>query len=121
MLYQLSYTPPDNDERAGRRVCHRRARLIAGAGSFISGRVHGQAERRPGRQSFRLRIAGAFDAFPVVHRLVQPVALVHQLDADAAAVGIDADIVRVPLIEGTGELKLVSEKEYAEAQVFFGG
>ncbi len=30
------------------------------------------------------------------------------------------DIVRVPLIEGTGELKLVSEKEYAEAQVFFG-
>jgi 6-phosphofructokinase 1 len=31
------------------------------------------------------------------------------------------DIVRVPLIEGTGELKLVSEKEYDEAQVFFGG
>jgi phosphofructokinase-like protein len=29
-------------------------------------------------------------------------------------------IVRVPLIEGTGELKLVSEEEYAEAQVFFG-
>jgi len=30
------------------------------------------------------------------------------------------DIVRVPLIEGTGELKLVTEAEYAEAQVFFG-
>ena len=30
------------------------------------------------------------------------------------------DIVRVPLIEGTGELKLVGQKEYAEAQVFFG-
>ena len=30
------------------------------------------------------------------------------------------DIVRVPLIEGTGELKLVSEREYAEAEVFFG-
>jgi ATP-dependent phosphofructokinase / diphosphate-dependent phosphofructokinase len=30
------------------------------------------------------------------------------------------DIVRVPLIEGTGELKLVSAAEYAEAQVFFG-
>jgi 6-phosphofructokinase 1 len=29
-------------------------------------------------------------------------------------------IVRVPLIEGTGELKLVSQEEYAEAQVFFG-
>lgn len=30
------------------------------------------------------------------------------------------DIVRVPLIEGTGQLKLVSSREYAEAQVFFG-
>ena len=30
------------------------------------------------------------------------------------------DIVRVPLIEGTGELKLVSPEEYAEAEVFFG-
>ncbi len=29
-------------------------------------------------------------------------------------------IIRVPLIEGTGELKLVSAAEYAEAQVFFG-
>jgi len=29
-------------------------------------------------------------------------------------------IVRVPLIEGTGELKLVSPEEYAEAEVFFG-
>ena len=30
------------------------------------------------------------------------------------------DIVRVPLIEGTGALKVVSPAEYAEAQVFFG-
>jgi phosphofructokinase-like protein len=29
-------------------------------------------------------------------------------------------ILRVPLIEGTGELKLVSPEEYAEAEVFFG-
>ena len=29
-------------------------------------------------------------------------------------------VVRVPLSEGTSELKLVSEAEYAEAQVFFG-
>ena len=29
-------------------------------------------------------------------------------------------IVRVPLIEGTGRLKIVSEEEYAEAAVFFG-
>jgi ATP-dependent phosphofructokinase / diphosphate-dependent phosphofructokinase len=31
-----------------------------------------------------------------------------------------AGIVRVPLIEGTGELKLVSPAEYDEAKVFFG-
>ncbi|MGN6253134.1 MAG: 6-phosphofructokinase [Marmoricola sp.] len=30
------------------------------------------------------------------------------------------DIVRVPLAEGTGELKLVDPAEYAEAEVFFG-
>src|SRR3712207_8692347 len=30
------------------------------------------------------------------------------------------DIVRVPLIEGTGELKVVRPEEYAEAEVFFG-
>jgi 6-phosphofructokinase len=30
------------------------------------------------------------------------------------------DIVRVPLSEGTGELKLVGPAEYAEAKVFFG-
>ena len=30
------------------------------------------------------------------------------------------DIVRVPLTEGTGELKLVDPEEYAEAEVFFG-
>jgi 6-phosphofructokinase 1 len=29
-------------------------------------------------------------------------------------------IVRVPLVEGTGELKVVSPEEYAEAEVFFG-
>src|SRR5689334_6148008 len=30
------------------------------------------------------------------------------------------NIVRVPLVEGTGELKTVSPEEYAEAEVFFG-
>jgi len=30
------------------------------------------------------------------------------------------DIVRVPLIEGTGELKTVRPELYAEAEVFFG-
>jgi len=30
------------------------------------------------------------------------------------------NIIRVPLSEGTSELKLVSAEEYAEAQVFFG-
>jgi len=30
------------------------------------------------------------------------------------------EIVRVPLVEGTGELKLVKPEQYAEAEVFFG-
>ena len=30
------------------------------------------------------------------------------------------DIIRVPLSEGTAELKLVSAKEFGEAAVFFG-
>ena len=30
------------------------------------------------------------------------------------------NIIRVPLAEGTAELKLVSPEEYAEASVFFG-
>ena len=30
------------------------------------------------------------------------------------------DMVRIPLIEATGELKVVSPEEYAEAEVFFG-
>jgi 6-phosphofructokinase 1 len=30
------------------------------------------------------------------------------------------DIVRVPLLEGTGELKTVDPAQYAEAEVLFG-
>ena len=30
------------------------------------------------------------------------------------------DIVRVPLIEGTGELKVVDPSQYAEAEILFG-
>lgn len=30
------------------------------------------------------------------------------------------DVVRIPLIEATGELKIVSPEEYAEAEIFFG-
>ena len=30
------------------------------------------------------------------------------------------DIIRIPLKEGTGELKLVTPELYAEAEVFFG-
>ncbi len=50
----------------------------------------------------------------------------HAIDAVAEGdfgimVALDGtDIRRVPLIEGTGQLKLVSAEEYAEAAVFFG-
>src|SRR5215213_3658596 len=36
------------------------------------------------------------------------------------AITAGTDIIRVPLVEGTRELKLVSPEEYAEAEVFFG-
>ena len=45
---------------------------------------------------------------------------VHERDFGTMVALRGTDIVRVPLIEGTRELKLVSAEEYAEAEVFFG-
>jgi 6-phosphofructokinase 1 len=45
---------------------------------------------------------------------------VHDKDFGTMVALRGKDIVRVPLIEGTDELKLVSAEEYAEAEVFFG-
>jgi 6-phosphofructokinase 1 len=62
----------------------------------------------------------AFDRWLATRFGLQAIAAVADGDFGVMVALRGKDIVRVPLIEGTGELKLVSTEEYAEAQVFFG-
>ncbi len=62
----------------------------------------------------------AFDRWLATRFGLHAIAAVAEGDFGTMMALRGTDIVRVPLIEGTGELKLVGEKEYAEAQVFFG-
>lgn len=62
----------------------------------------------------------AFDRWLATRFGLQAIDAVAEGDFGVMVALRGTDIVRVPLIEGTGELKLVSPKEYAEAQVFFG-
>ncbi len=62
----------------------------------------------------------AFDRWLATRFGLQAVDAVAEGDFGTMMALRGADIIRVPLIEGTGELKLVSPKEYAEAEVFFG-
>ena len=62
----------------------------------------------------------AFDRWLATRFGLHAVTAVAEKDFGTMVALRGADIVRVPLIEGTGELKLVSPEEYAEAEVFFG-
>ncbi|HWJ66251.1 MAG TPA: 6-phosphofructokinase, partial [Nocardioides sp.] len=62
----------------------------------------------------------AFDRWLATRFGLQAIAAVADGDYGVMVALRGTDIVRVPLIEGTGELKVVSPEEYAEAQVFFG-
>ena len=62
----------------------------------------------------------AFDRWLATRFGLQAIAAVADGDFGTMMALRGTDIVRVPLIEGTGELKLVSPREYGEAQVFFG-
>ena len=62
----------------------------------------------------------AFDRWLATRFGLQAIDAVAEKDFGTMMALRGTDIVRVPLIEGPGELKLVSPKEYAEAQVFFG-
>ena len=62
----------------------------------------------------------AFDRWLATRFGLQAIAAVHDGDYGTMMALRGTDIVRVPLIEGTGELKLVSPELYAEAEVFFG-
>jgi len=62
----------------------------------------------------------AFDRWLATRFGLQAIGAVHDGDFGTMMALRGTDIVRVPLAEGTKELKLVSPEEYAEAEVFFG-
>jgi len=62
----------------------------------------------------------AFDRWLATRFGLHAVTAVQEGDFGTMVALRGTDIVRVPLSEGTSELKLVSPEEYAEAEVFFG-
>ncbi len=62
----------------------------------------------------------AFDRWLATRFGLQAISAVHDGDFGTMMALRGTNIVRVPLSEGTAELKLVSPEEYAEAEVFFG-
>ncbi|RLV48931.1 ATP-dependent 6-phosphofructokinase [Nocardioides mangrovicus] len=94
----------------------------------IGDRIAGEIEQRTGKES-RAVVLGhvqrggtptAFDRWLATRFGLHAIAAVADGDFGTMMALRGADIVRVPLKEGTGELKLVSPEEYAEAAVFFG-
>jgi 6-phosphofructokinase 1 len=94
----------------------------------IGDRVAAEIEQRTGAEA-RAVVLGhiqrggtptAFDRWLATRFGLHAVDAVAEKDFGKMVALRGTDIVRVPLIEGTGELKLVSPAEYAEAQVFFG-
>ncbi|GGF38198.1 pyrophosphate--fructose 6-phosphate 1-phosphotransferase [Marmoricola endophyticus] len=62
----------------------------------------------------------AFDRWLATRLGLEAVKAVHEGDFGVMTALRGTDVVRVPLAEATGELKLVSDAEYAEAAAFFG-
>jgi 6-phosphofructokinase 1 len=94
----------------------------------IGDRLAREIEERTGKES-RAVVLGhvqrggtptAFDRWLATRFGLQAIAAIHDQDFGKMVALRGTDIVRVPLIEGTGELKVVSPEEYAEAAVFFG-
>ncbi|MDZ5620681.1 6-phosphofructokinase [Nocardioides bizhenqiangii] len=94
----------------------------------IGDRVAKEIEQRTGAEA-RAVVLGhvqrggtptAFDRWLATRFGLQAIDAVAEGDFGVMVALRGKDIVRVPLIEGTGELKLVSQAEYAEAEVFFG-
>jgi phosphofructokinase-like protein len=94
----------------------------------IGDRIAVEIEQRTGKEA-RAVVLGhtqrggtptAFDRWLATRFGLQAVDAVAEGDFGTMMALRGTDIVRVPLIEGTGELKLVSAEEYAEAEVFFG-
>ena len=94
----------------------------------IGDRLAGEIEQRTGKEA-RAVVLGhvqrggtptAFDRWLATRFGLQAIDAVAEGDFGTMMALRGTAIVRVPLIEGTAELKLVSDEEYAEAQVFFG-
>ena len=94
----------------------------------IGDRLASEIEERTGKEA-RAVVLGhiqrggtptAFDRWLATRFGLQAIDAVADGDFGTMMALRGTDIVRVPLIEGTGELKLGQPKEYAEAQVFFG-
>lgn len=94
----------------------------------IGDRVAHEIERRTGKEA-RAVVLGhvqrggtpsAFDRWLATRFGLQAIGAVADGEFGVMVALRGTRIVRVPLAEGTAELKLVSPEEYAEAQVFFG-
>ncbi len=94
----------------------------------IGDRLAGEIERRTGKES-RAVVLGhtqrggtptAFDRWLATRFGLHAIAAVHDGDFGKMVALRGTDIVRVDLIEGTGELKTVGAAQYAEAEVLFG-
>ena len=94
----------------------------------IGDRLANEIEQRTGKEA-RAVVLGhvqrggtptAFDRWLATRFGLQAITAVHEKDFGKMVALRGTDITRVPLIEGTGELKLVKPEEYAEAEVFFG-
>ena len=94
----------------------------------IGDRIAAEIERRTGKEA-RAVVLGhiqrggtptAFDRWLATRFGLQAIDAVAEGDFGKMVALRGTNIARVPLAEGTAELKLVSESEYAEAQVFFG-
>jgi phosphofructokinase-like protein len=94
----------------------------------IGDRIAAEIEKRTGKEA-RAVVLGhiqrggtptAFDRWLATRFGLQAIDAVAEGDFGKMMALRGTHIARVPLAEGTAELKLVSESEYAEAQVFFG-
>ena len=104
---RLRPRPPRRHRRPARRARSRRAPARRRARSCSA---TSSAAARP----------TAFDRWLATRFGLQAIDAVAEGDFGTMMALRGTKIERVPLIEGTGELKLVSAEEYAEAQVFFG-
>jgi ATP-dependent phosphofructokinase / diphosphate-dependent phosphofructokinase len=94
----------------------------------IGDRLAQEIEQRTGKEA-RAVVLGhvqrggtptAFDRWLATRFGLHAIDAVHDGDFGKMMALRGTNIERVPLLEGTGELKLVKPEEYAEAEVFFG-